>query len=84
MARCHRHVARYVQNHVLVDASPDAPFDGVAEFRVTDFAGMQAEYETDAGKAMRADVQNFASTVSTYVVREKRFETRLQPSTSSA
>ena len=84
MARCHRHVARYVQNHVLVDASPDAPFDGVAEFRVTDFAGMQAEYETDAGKATRADVQNFASTVSTYVVREKRFETRLQPSTSSA
>ena len=84
MARCHRHVARYVQNHVLVDASPDAPIDGLAEFRITDSAGLQADYETDAGKAMRVDVQNFAAWVSTYVVREKVFETRLQLSTSSA
>ena len=84
MASCHRHVARYVQNHVLVDASPDAPFDGLAEFRITDLAGMRADYDTDTGKAMRADVQNFAATVSTYVVREELLEARLQRSTSSA
>lgn len=83
MASCHRHVARYVQNHVLVDAMPDAPFDGLAEFRIADLAAMQVDYETDAGKAMQADVQNFAATVDTYLVREKRFETRLQLSTSS-
>ena len=83
MARCHRHVARYVQNHVLVDASPDAPVDGLAEFRITDFAGMEANYATEAGKAMRADVQNFAAWVSTYVVREKILDTRLQLATSS-
>ena len=84
MAQCHRHVARYVQNHVLVDASPDAPIDGLAEFRITNLAGMQADYETDAGKAMRADVQNFAAWVSTYVVREKIFDTCLQRATSWA
>jgi len=84
MANCHRHVARYVQNHVVVDAWPDAPFDGLAEFRITDVAGMQADYDTDAGKEMRADVQNFAATVSTYIVREKVLDARLQPFTSSA
>ena len=83
MARCHRHVSSYVQNHVLVDASPGAPFDGFAEFRITDVAAMQVDYESDGGKAMRADVQNFAATVSTFVVREKRFETRLQLTASS-
>ena len=83
MASCHRHVARYVQNHLVADAWPDAPFDGLAEFRITDLAGMQMDYETDAGKEMRADVQNFAAAVSTYVVHEKSFPTRMQLSTST-
>ena len=68
MAACHRHVARYVQNHVIDGACAGDRFDGIAEFQITDLAGMQADYDTEAGKAMRADVQNFAATVSTYVV----------------
>ena len=67
MASCHRHVARYVQNHV-VDGSRGM-FDGIAEFEIADMEGMRADYETEAAKAMKADVQNFAATISTYVVR---------------
>ena len=68
MASCHRHVARYVQNHVVDDSG--SPFDGIAEFRITDVEGMRADYDTEAAKAMKADVQNFAAAISTYVVRE--------------
>ena len=68
MASCHRHVARYVQNHVLDDSS--SPFDGIAEFQITDLDGMRADYDTETARAMKADVKNFAATVSTYVVRE--------------
>jgi uncharacterized protein (TIGR02118 family) len=68
MASCHRHVARYVQNHVVDDSG--SPFDGIAEFQITDIDGMRADYDTEAAKAMKADVRNFAATVSTYVVRE--------------
>ena len=68
MASCHRHVARYVQNHVVDDSG--SPFDGIAEFHITDIDGMRADYDTEAARAMKADVGNFAATVSTYVVRE--------------
>ena len=68
MASCHRHVARYVQNHVVDDSG--SPFDGISEFRITDLDGMRADYDTDGARAMKADVKNFAATVSTYVVRE--------------
>ena len=67
MASCHRHVARYVQNYVVDDSG--SPFDGIAEFQITDIDGMRADYDTEAGRAMKADVGNFAATVSTYVVR---------------
>ena len=68
MASCHRHVARYVQNHVVDDSG--SPFDGIGEFQITDIDGMRADYETEGARAMKADVSNFAATVSTYVVRE--------------
>jgi uncharacterized protein (TIGR02118 family) len=68
MASCHRHVTRYVQNHVVDDSG--SPFDGIGEFQITDIDGMRADYDTEAAKAMKADVRNFAATVSTYVVRE--------------
>jgi uncharacterized protein (TIGR02118 family) len=67
MASCHRHVARYVQNHVL-DGS-GALFDGIAEFQITDVDGMREDYETEPARAMKDDVRNFAATVSTFVVR---------------
>jgi uncharacterized protein (TIGR02118 family) len=67
MVSCHRHVARYVQNHVVDDSR--GMFDGIAEFQITDLRGMRADYESEAAKAMKADVQNFAATISTYVVR---------------
>jgi uncharacterized protein (TIGR02118 family) len=66
MASCHRHVARYVQNHVL-DGSR-VIFDGIAEFQITDVDGMREDYETETAMAMKADVRNFAATVSTFVV----------------
>jgi uncharacterized protein (TIGR02118 family) len=69
LAACHRHVARYVQNHVVASTREDEPFDGIAQFLISDLVGMRADYDTDAGKAMQADVQNFAAAVSTYVVR---------------
>ena len=68
MASCHRHVVRYVQNHVVDDSG--SPFDGIAEFQITDLDGMRADYDTETARAMKADVKNFAATVSTYVVRE--------------
>ena len=67
MAACHRHVARYVQNHVVDDSN--GLFDGIAEFQITDLGGMRADYERQEATAMKADVRNFAATVSTYVVR---------------
>lgn len=67
MVSCHRHVAKYVQNHVVDDSR--GLFDGIAEFQVTDWDGMRADYESEAAKAMKADVRNFAATISTYVVR---------------
>jgi uncharacterized protein (TIGR02118 family) len=70
MASCHRHVVRYVQNHVVDDSG--SPFDGIAEFRITDVVALRADYETEEAKAMKADVANFAAAVSTYVVREVR------------
>ena len=69
MVSCHRHVARYVQNHVVDDS--EGFFDGIGEFRITDWGGMRADYESEAAKAMKADVRNFAATVSTYVVRAR-------------
>jgi len=74
LAHCHRHVSLYVQNHAL-SSSQAAPllFDGIAEFHITDLAAMQADYATEQGIAMRADVANFASTVSTYVVIAQEF-----------
>jgi len=68
MASCHRHVVRYVQNHVVDDSG--SPFDGIAEFQITDLDGMRADYDTEGARAMKADVRNFAATVSTYIVRE--------------
>jgi hypothetical protein len=67
MASCHRHVARYVQNHVLDGSS--ALFDGIGEFQITDVDGMREDYETETAMAMKADVRNFAATVSTFIVR---------------
>ena len=67
MVSCHRHVAKYVQNHVVDDSR--GLFDGIAEFQVTDWDGMRADYESEAAKGMKADVRNFAATISTYVVR---------------
>jgi uncharacterized protein (TIGR02118 family) len=69
LAACHRHVARYVQNHVVDDLH--ASFDGIAEFQITDVDAMLEDYDTEAGRAMKADVQNFAATVSTYRVRAR-------------
>ena len=74
LAHCHRHVARYTQNHAT--PSPGAlplVFDGIAEFQITDLAAKQADYATERGIAMRGDVANFASTVSTYFVVTQEF-----------
>ena len=74
LAHCHRHVALYTQNHAT--PSPGAlplVFDGIAEFQITDLAAMQADYATERGIAMRGDVANFASTVSTYFVFTQEF-----------
>ena len=74
LAHCHSHVALYVQNHAT--APPGAKpllFDGIAEFQITDLAAMQADYLTEQGIAMRADVANFASAVSTYFVVAHEF-----------
>jgi hypothetical protein len=69
MATCHRHVARYVQNPVADDVQ--ACFDGIGEFQITDVDGLRADYGTEAARAMKGDVQNFAATVSTYLVRAR-------------
>ena len=74
LAHCHRHVRRYVQNHVEADGSfgPDAAqFDGIAEFEIADWAGMQADYATPEGTRMREDVAKFAGNVTTCVVRTR-------------
>jgi uncharacterized protein (TIGR02118 family) len=67
MVACHRHVTRYVQNHVIAGTCPDPLFDGIGEFRIADLAGMQADYDSEAGQSMKADVHNFVASVSTYV-----------------
>lgn len=77
LACCHRHVARYVQNHVL-DADGDdghsaGAFDGMAEFEVGDVQGMESDSLTPEGVRMRQDVANFAATVSTYWVRTREW-----------
>jgi uncharacterized protein (TIGR02118 family) len=74
LAHCHRHVALYVQNHAMpYPGALPLVFDGFAEFQITDLAAMQADYATEQGIAMRADVANFASTVSTYFVVAQEF-----------
>ena len=74
LAHSHRHVALYVQNHAMpYPGALPLVFDGIAEFQITDLAAMQADYATEQGIAMRADVANFASTVSTYFVVAREF-----------
>lgn len=74
LAHCHRHVALYVQNHAMASArAMPLHFDGMAEFQITDLAAMQTDYASEQGIAMRADVANFASTVSTYLVIAHEF-----------
>jgi uncharacterized protein (TIGR02118 family) len=73
LAHCHRHVALYVQNHPAPLGTEPLLFDGIAEFQITDLAAMQTDYRTQEGISMRADVANFASTVSTYLVVAREF-----------
>jgi uncharacterized protein (TIGR02118 family) len=77
LTHCHRHVARYVQNHVLdtegADAASAGAFDGMAEFEVGDVQGMESDYLTPEGLRMRQDVARFAATVSTYWVRTREW-----------
>ena len=73
LAHCHRHVALYVQNHSVPHGTKPLLFDGIAEFQITDLAAMQIDYRTQQGISMRADVANFASTVSTYLVVAREF-----------
>jgi len=73
LAHCHRHVALYVQNHSAPHGTKPLLFDGIAEFQITDLAAMQIDYRTQQGISMRADVANFASTVSTYLVVAREF-----------
>jgi len=74
LAHCHRHVALYVQNHATTPpGTKPLLFDGIAEFQIADLVAMQTDYATEQGIAMRADVGNFASTVSTYFVVAREF-----------
>lgn len=74
MTRCHRHVARYVQNHVVGNEADDkGVFDGMADFEVGDAEGMESDYLTPEGVRMRADVGNFVATVSTYWVQTQEW-----------
>lgn len=73
LARIHRHVCLYRQNHVVTAPLESTVFDGVAEFRITDLDGMQEDYASAEGRRMSADTANFAAAVSTYLVREQVF-----------
>lgn len=77
-ASCHRHVARYTQNHLvsadgMIKAGSCPQIDGVGEFFISDIQGMQDDYQTPEGQRMNDDSKNFIGSVSTYFVTPQEF-----------
>ena len=62
---------RYIQSHALIGADGSAPYDAVAELAFADKAGMQRWidwYNSDAGKPLRDDEQNFMDVAKRIVI----------------